>query len=65
MNKKEESFASMAMVGEEGIATSYMLRGTLNGHSQDVRVVAAACYPEGAIVTGSRDRTTRIWTQSE
>ncbi|XP_022687137.1 phospholipase A-2-activating protein-like isoform X2 [Varroa jacobsoni] len=53
------------MATEDGIAASYMLRATLVGHSQDVRVVATSCFPEGAIVSGSRDRTTRIWTQSE
>lgn len=31
----------------------------------DVRAVAAAHHPEGAIVTGSRDRTTRIWLPNE
>ncbi|XP_018497325.1 phospholipase A-2-activating protein [Galendromus occidentalis] len=50
------------MANEEGIANSYMLRANLCGHARDVRVVAETCFPEGGIVTGSRDFTTRIWT---
>lgn len=46
-------------------ATPYRLRCSLLGHSMDVRAVAAAHKPEGAIVTGSRDRTTRIWLPNE
>lgn len=46
-------------------ATPYRLRCSLLGHSMDVRAVAAAHHPEGAIVTGSRDRTTRIWLPNE
>ena len=40
---------------------SYKLSFSLTGHEMDVRAVAAAHFPEGAIVTGSRDRTTRLW----
>ncbi|CAN7940858.1 unnamed protein product [Ixodes pacificus] len=43
----------------------YRLRCSLLGHSMDVRAVAAAHFPDGAIVTGSRDRTTRIWIPNE
>ncbi|KAK8763572.1 hypothetical protein V5799_033821 [Amblyomma americanum] len=46
-------------------ATPYRLRCSLVGHSMDVRAVAAAHFPEGAIVTGSRDRTTRVWLPND
>ncbi|CAN8003977.1 unnamed protein product [Ixodes hexagonus] len=46
-------------------AKPYRLRCSLLGHSMDVRAVAAAHFPDGAIVTGSRDRTTRIWIPNE
>lgn len=46
-------------------AKPYRLRCSLVGHSMDVRAVAAAHFPDGAIVTGSRDRTTRIWIPNE
>ncbi|XP_023235769.1 phospholipase A-2-activating protein-like isoform X2 [Centruroides sculpturatus] len=44
------------------MAGFYKLRCTLLGHSDDVRAVAPAYYPEGGIITGSRDRTIRLWT---
>ncbi|XP_076340868.1 phospholipase A2 activator protein [Tachypleus tridentatus] len=43
----------------------FKLRFSLVGHSSDVRAVAASYYPEGSVVTGSRDRTTRLWTPNE
>lgn len=45
--------------------SAYKLRCSLVGHESDVRAVAAACYPDNAIVSASRDRTTRIWATNE
>ncbi|XP_077981055.1 phospholipase A-2-activating protein-like [Glandiceps talaboti] len=41
---------------------SYKLSSTLIGHELDVRAVEATYFPEGGIVSGSRDKTARIWT---
>ncbi|XP_070562715.1 phospholipase A-2-activating protein-like [Ptychodera flava] len=40
---------------------TYKLSCTLTGHELDVRAVQATFSPEGAIVSGSRDKTARIW----
>ncbi|CAH1243636.1 PLAA [Branchiostoma lanceolatum] len=39
----------------------YKLRCSLIGHSMDVRAVAAAVFPDGAVVSASRDQTARLW----
>jgi WD40 repeat protein len=44
--------------------TSYRLRCQLYGHEQDVRSVSAITEYDG-IVSGSRDKTARIWRPSE
>ncbi|XP_064477232.1 phospholipase A-2-activating protein-like [Ornithodoros turicata] len=44
---------------------AYRLRCSLVGHSMDVRAVAAAHSSDGAVATGSRDRTTRLWIPNE
>ncbi|XP_002740172.1 phospholipase A-2-activating protein-like [Saccoglossus kowalevskii] len=41
--------------------SSYKLSCTLIGHEGDVRAVTTAYSPEGAIISGSRDKTARIW----
>ncbi|XP_072173006.1 phospholipase A-2-activating protein-like [Diadema setosum] len=46
------------------MAAPFRISCTLVGHESDIRAVAAGLYPEGAIITGSRDRTTRLWTPS-
>ncbi|XP_033636971.1 phospholipase A-2-activating protein-like [Asterias rubens] len=40
---------------------NFKLSSILEGHEMDVRAITAAFYPEGSIITGSRDRTARIW----
>ncbi|XP_037117699.1 phospholipase A-2-activating protein isoform X1 [Syngnathus acus] len=42
-------------------SNSYRLRCSIPGHEMDVRGLAAAVFPEGALVSVSRDRTGRIW----
>ncbi|KAM9833462.1 phospholipase A-2-activating protein-like isoform X2 [Syngnathus typhle] len=42
-------------------SNSYRLRCSIAGHEMDVRGLAAAVSPEGALVSVSRDRTGRIW----
>lgn len=45
--------------------SSYKLRSVLRGHELDVRAVCPAVFPEGGILTASRDRTARLWVLSE
>lgn len=45
--------------------SSYKLRSVLRGHELDVRAVCPAVFPEGGILTASRDRTARLWVPSE
>ena len=45
--------------------SSYKLRSVLRGHELDVRAVCPAVFPEGGIITASRDRTARLWIPSE
>ncbi|KAJ7334356.1 hypothetical protein OS493_014667 [Desmophyllum pertusum] len=44
---------------------SYKLSSVLRGHELDVRAVCPAVFPEGGIITASRDRTARLWTPNE
>ncbi|XP_058944914.2 phospholipase A-2-activating protein [Pocillopora verrucosa] len=44
---------------------SYKLSSVLRGHELDVRAVCPAVFPEGGIVSASRDRTARLWIPSE
>ena len=44
--------------------TSYRLRCQLHGHQADVRSVSTITEYDG-IVSGSRDKTARIWRASE
>ncbi|XP_041475058.1 phospholipase A-2-activating protein-like [Lytechinus variegatus] len=46
------------------MALPFKLSCTLAGHESDVRAVAAGLFPEGSIITASRDRTTRLWVPS-
>lgn len=41
----------------------FQLCATLAGHEQDVRAVGA--LPDGALITGSRDSTVRIWRAAD
>ena len=43
----------------------FRLRSVIRGHDADVRTVCPALYPEGAILTGSRDQTCRLWVRDE
>ena len=43
----------------------YKLRCTAIGHESDVRSVCVTNYPEGAILSGSRDVTARIWVPNQ
>lgn len=40
---------------------SYKLSSVLRGHELDVRAVCPAVFPEGGVITASRDRTARLW----
>ncbi|XP_053715871.1 phospholipase A-2-activating protein [Synchiropus splendidus] len=42
-------------------SNTYKLRCSIAGHEMDVRGLAAAVFPDGALVSVSRDRTGRIW----
>lgn len=41
---------------------AYKLRCTLLGHSMDVRCLSVATLPDECIVSGSRDRTAKLWS---
>ena len=43
----------------------FKLRSVLRGHEADVRSVASAIYPDGAVLTASRDQTCRLWIPSK
>ncbi|XP_071118768.1 phospholipase A-2-activating protein-like [Haliotis cracherodii] len=47
------------------MASTYKLRCNIVGHQKDVRAVASTIFPEGGIVSGSRDVTSRIWVPNE
>lgn len=40
---------------------AFKLSTVLRGHELDIRAVCPAVFPAGAILTASRDRTTRVW----
>ncbi|XP_061566356.1 phospholipase A-2-activating protein [Cololabis saira] len=42
-------------------SNTFRLRCSIPGHEMDVRGVAAAAFPAGALVSASRDRTGRVW----
>ncbi|KAM9827561.1 phospholipase A-2-activating protein [Neosynchiropus ocellatus] len=42
-------------------SNTYKLRCSIAGHEMDVRGLAAAVFPDGALVSVSRDRTGRVW----
>jgi len=44
---------------------SYKLSDTLIGHEADVRGVTASVYPQGGIITVSRDLSCRVWCKDE
>ena len=44
---------------------SYKLSCVLRGHELDVRALCPAVFPEGGIITASRDRTARLWIPRE
>ena len=44
---------------------AYKLSCVLRGHELDVRAVCPAVFPEGGIITSSRDRTARLWAPSQ
>lgn len=46
------------------MAVPFKLSCSLTGHESDVRAVAAGLFPEGSIITASRDRTARLWVPS-
>lgn len=43
----------------------YKLRSVIRGHESDIRSVSPAVYPEGAVLTASRDQTCRLWVADE
>jgi len=44
---------------------NFKLRAVLQGHSADVKQVAASLTSEGSIVSASRDKTARLWQPME
>lgn len=40
---------------------AFKLSTVLRGHELDIRAVCPAVFPQGGILTASRDRTTRVW----
>eukprot|EP00794_Sanderia_malayensis_P016237 gene16236-17875_t len=44
---------------------TYKLRCAIRGHESDVRAVCPAIFPEGAVLTASRDQTCRLWVPAE
>uniref|UniRef100_A0A3Q3KAP9 Phospholipase A2-activating protein n=1 Tax=Monopterus albus TaxID=43700 RepID=A0A3Q3KAP9_MONAL len=42
-------------------SSSYKLMCSIPGHEMDIRGITAAVFPEGALVSVSRDRTGRVW----
>ncbi|KAK7485283.1 hypothetical protein BaRGS_00023534 [Batillaria attramentaria] len=47
------------------MAAPYKLRCNVVGHKKDVRSLAPTLTPEGGIISGSRDCTTRIWMPND
>ena len=47
------------------MAAPYQLHCQLFGHEKDVRAVTPAILPDNAIISGSRDITTRVWVPNE
>ncbi|EDO36511.1 predicted protein [Nematostella vectensis] len=43
----------------------YKLSSVLRGHELDVRAVFPGVFPEGSILSASRDRTTRVWVTED
>ena len=43
----------------------YKLRSVLRGHELDVRAVASSNYPEGSVLTASRDQQCKLWVPEE
>ncbi|KAF7706443.1 phospholipase A-2-activating protein [Silurus meridionalis] len=41
--------------------STYRLSCTIPGHKMDVRGLTTACFPHGAFVSVSRDRTAKVW----
>ena len=44
---------------------TYKISCSLVGHEQDVRALAPVFKPEGGIISGSRDKTARLWIPNE
>ena len=40
---------------------NYKIRAVLQGHSADVKQVAASLTSDGSLVSASRDKTARLW----
>ncbi len=47
------------------MASRFKIRCSLTGHKKDVRAVAPAYFPDGGIISGSRDVTSRVWVPNE
>lgn len=43
------------------MASPYKLRSTIVGHENDVRTLTTYPLYEDTIISGSRDRTARVW----
>ncbi|CAM1310261.1 PLAA (predicted) [Pycnogonum litorale] len=46
-------------------SAQYKLRCSLDGHSMDVRAVTSAVFPVGGLISGSRDRSIKLWIPNE
>lgn len=47
------------------MAAHYKVRTCIPAHEKDVRAVTAALFPDGAILSGSRDVTAKLWVPNE
>jgi hypothetical protein len=44
---------------------AYKLSDVLRGHEMDVRGVCRSVFPQGGLISVSRDRTVRVWKKDE
>lgn len=43
----------------------FKLSAVLRGHELDIRAICPANFPDGGILSASRDRTTRLWVRDQ
>jgi len=47
------------------MAARYKIRCSVIGHEKDVRAVTPSLFPDGGIISTSRDVTARLWIPTE